>query len=253
MRNRFSRGLWVTAGTMAMSLATTADAGFVDLSSVSAGLVGSTFNGSLDGVSVFGSATGGIESYYFNGTGASFGNSTTNGTSPQYSYANIYDPSAPGVDRVGYSFLPNSFSQSITITFGGPVTNPRFHVANLSGAFYTFSLTGGLDSVSLVRGNGGDGDGLQVVGNVVSDANPATFDGLSPTTAPPTAGPRSAYGTVSLNGTFSTLSIAVNAVHGDGGSFTLSSVPEPSAVAGVGGLALLRRRRRVARSHLARV
>ena len=204
---------------------------------------GGTFAGSLDGIPVTGSAAGSVF-YQINQPGSGFGSSTINGTSPQYSYANIYDPAAPGVDRVGYSAADGS-NAGITITFASPVTNPRFHVANLTGATYTFALAGGLTSVSLVRGNGGGGDGLQVVDNVVSDADPTTGGGLFTTTPPPTTGPRSAFGTISLNGSFTVLNISMRTVGGDGGSFTLSSVPEPAAMAAVGVacVGLLRRRR----------
>ena len=248
MHSRLSHVIRVGAVIMPAVSATTAPAAFVDLRSVSADLAGSTFTGFLDGVAVTGSATGGLESYTFNAPATDYEGSTINATSPQYSYASVYDPSAPGVDRVGYG-APGGGTFQIAITFGSQVTNPRFHVAELDGAAYTFTLTGGLTSLSLVRGNGGGGDGLQVVGNVVSDTDPSTYFGLDPTTPPPTTGPRSAYGTVSLNGTFSALSITVSAVHGDGGSFTFSSVPEPTAmvVMGAGGLVFLRRSRRTAR------
>ena len=68
---------------------------------------------------------------------------------------------------------------------------------------------------------------------------------------PPTSGARSGYGSVQLNGTFSTLTIGVGAVGPgtDNGSFTLSIVPEPGSLmlAGVGALSMVgfaRRRRR---------
>jgi len=70
------------------------------------------------------------------------------------------------------------------------------------------------------------------------DLNPATGVGQDPTYPPLTSGPRSAYGSVELLGTISTLTFNVNngpiVPNGDGGSFTLSTssavVPEPSSL-----------------------
>ena len=66
------------------------------------------------------------------------------------------------------------------------------------------------------------------------DLNPNTLVGQDPATPPLTSGPRSAYGSVELLGTISTLTFNVSSVtaNGDGGSFTLSTseVPEPSSL-----------------------
>ncbi|MFM7790286.1 MAG: PEP-CTERM sorting domain-containing protein, partial [Microcystis panniformis] len=70
----------------------------------------------------------------------------------------------------------------------------------------------------------------------IADANPSTGFGVSPFTPPPTTGARSAYGSVALLGTFSTLNIKLQGnpsltFAADGGSFMISTtVPEPSTV-----------------------
>jgi hypothetical protein len=114
-----------------------------------------------------------------------------------------------------------------------------FHVANLDGAVYNFSPTSGLNSIGLLNGNGGSGDGLIVdpIALTLTDGNPSTMIGLPTTVPPPTTGARSAYGSVLLPGTFSSLVfdvIPALGTLGDGGSFTLSAmgiVPEPSTYA----------------------
>jgi hypothetical protein len=210
---------------------------FLDLTAVTPGTSG-TFTGTLNGVAVTGAITANDGSYQWNLTGlASFDNSVTNNTSPQYSYSNIYTPSTPLTDQVGYDKFASSGTATVTITFGSAITNPVFHVANLDASQDTFSLTGGLTGLSLLSGNGGGGDGLGVSGNTVLDLNPNTALGQDPATPPLTSGPRSAYGSVELLGTISTLTFNVSSVGifpGDGGSFTLSTstaaVPEPSSL-----------------------
>ncbi|WP_272104541.1 PEP-CTERM sorting domain-containing protein [Microcystis sp. CS-574] len=166
---------------------------------------------------------------------------TIDNTTPQYSYSNIYTPSQNLGDRVGYAMFAGASSQSATLTiqFSSPVTNPTFHVANLDGMIYDFSdPSNGSIALSLLSGNGGGGDGLTVdtTNKIIADANPFTGVGLSPFTPPPTTGTRSAYGSVELLGTFSTLNIKLQGnpsltVAGDGGSFMISTtVPEPSTV-----------------------
>ena len=82
-----------------------------------------------------------------------------------------------------------------------------------------------------------------------SDADPTTGAGSfssDPDTPPPTSGPRGAYGTVLLDGTYTYLLIDVRVTGADtAGSFTFSSVPEPTTMAFVGlaGFGVLRRRR----------
>jgi MYXO-CTERM domain-containing protein len=233
---------------------TIASAGFLDLTSVTAGASGS-FAGTLDSVTVNGSIStpNPAGRFLFNNTTVTTGweNSTTNDTSPQFSYSNIYATSIPLTDGVGYTSLAGTVNPAtITITFASAQTNLVFDVANLDAMQYSFSLTGGLSSLALLSGNGGGGDGLQVVGNVISDAS-GTGVGQQMSDAPFTTGARSAYGSVELVGTYSSLTIAVNnpAGVGDGGTFTLNTVPEPTTLGlGLAGMALLAfaRRRRTA-------
>ncbi len=153
---------------------------------------------------------------------------TIDNTTPQYSYSNIYTPFQSLGDRVGYTMF-NQTGQTATlkIQFSSPVTNPIFHVANLEAMIYDFSDPGnGSIALSLLSGNGGGGDGLTVdtTNKIIADANPFTGAGLSPFTPPPTTGARSAYGSVALLGTFSTLNIKLQGnpsltLAGDGGSF----------------------------------
>ena len=215
---------------------TSARGEYLDLTALTTGTSG-TFTGTLGGVTVTGAITANDGSYSFSPTGTSFDNSTTDNTSPQYSYAGIYTPAQALTDRVGYDKFVSAGTATVTIIFSTPVTNPVFQVANLDGSQDTFSLTGGLTGLSLLSGNGGGGDGLGLSGNTVVDLNPNTLVGLPPTTPPPTTGPRSAYGSVQLLGTISTLTFASSTPSnfnqgGDGGSFTLSTsatVPEPSS------------------------
>ena len=167
---------------------------------------------------------------------ANFDASVINGTSPQYSYSNIYSPSAPLADQFGYDqFGDRMGTARVTINFASAILNPVFHVANLDSSQYDFSATPGV-SLLLLSGNGGGGDGLSVSGDVVLDANPHTILGQAVTDPPITTGNRSAYGSVQLTGTFTTLTfdVTLGAGGGDGGSFTLSevrAVPEPSSLA----------------------
>jgi len=251
---------FAVVGTLLAALVTgpAARAGaFLDLTAVTPGTSG-TFTGSLNGVAVTGAITANDGSYDFTLMGlASWDNSVTNNTSPQYSYGNIYTPSIPLTDQVGYDKFASSGTATVTITFGSAITNPVFHVANLDASADTFSLTGGLTGLSLLSGNGGAGDGLGVSGNTVLDLNPDTGVGQDPSTPPLTSGPRSAYGSVELLGTISTLTFSVSypgLPPGDGGSFTLSTsssaVPEPSSLAlffvtgGLSGIGFLWSRRR---------
>lgn len=211
-----------------------AKAGFLDLTSLTTGTAGS-FAGTLDGVAVTGAITTTNPNFEFFATGTSFADSTINNTSPQYSYSNMYTPSIPLTDRVGYASFGGQLNPAtITITFASAVLNPVFHVANLDSMQYDFAPTAGLGGLVLLSGNGGaDGDGIQVVGTVIRDANTGTVIGQDPTEQPFTNGtPRSAYGSVLLSGTFTTLVINVSnpSTGGDGGSFTISAVPEPASV-----------------------
>jgi hypothetical protein len=223
---------------------------FLDLTSVTAGTSGS-FSGTLGPVNVNGSITASTAGFQFNNpTGTnSWEESTINNTSPQFSYSNVFTPTIALTDRVGYTSFGGSFNPAtITINFSSAVVNPIFQVANLDSMRYDFSSNAGI-SLVLLKGNGGGGDGILVTGDVISDANPATLVGQAPSQQPLLSGPRSAYGSVELQGTFTTLTINVsNPDHGgDGGSFTLAAVPEPGSMAlfgsGVFGLAGILRRK----------
>lgn len=198
--------------------------------------------GTLGGVNVTGSIlAGGGPNFTISGINpTSWQGTTINNTTPQYSYSNIYTPYQSLGDRVGYTMF-NQTGQTATlkIQFSSPVTNPIFHVANLDGMIYDFSdPSNGSIALNLLSGNGGGGDGLTVntTNKIIADADPFTGVGLSPSTPPPTTGARSAYGSVALLGTFSTLNIKLQGnpsltIAGDGGSFIISTtVPEPSTV-----------------------
>ncbi|HEX8323379.1 MAG TPA: hypothetical protein VF595_05640 [Tepidisphaeraceae bacterium] len=223
----------------------TAGAAFLDLTSVVAQNNGS-FVGTLDGVPLAGSITTNGAAFSFRAAGGMFDQSTLNNTSPQYSYNRLFSPAQAKTDRIGYEALAGTATSTITLTFGAPVTNPRFHIANLDAASLTFLPGNGLTGLSLVSGNGTGSDGLQVVNNVVSDIDSSPGSGIPPEFEP--LNPRgSAYGTVSLNGTFSVFQIIVTPGGSrDGGSFTLSTVPEPQALLLLAGsVAALARRRSV--------
>ena len=233
---------------------------FLDLSGVTPGSVGAgAFTGSLGGILVTGSiAAGPPASFFFNAIGAGIGGSTIAGTSPQFSYSTVYSPTAATTDRVGFTSLGTA-TNVITISFSLPVTNPVFHVANLDWAEFNFSATPGLTTLTLLKGNDGDGDdidplfgGAPFLSHLVHDAAPGTSDPTPPSSTPPIAGSRSAYGSVQLDGTFSTISFGAGTggPFTDDGSFTLSIVPEPSSLilAGIGALGVAGFTRRRGRS-----
>jgi hypothetical protein len=229
---------------LALVPVTLVNAGFLDLSSVTPGSNGS-FSGMLDGVTVLGSVTTTNPHFVFGAAGSLFQNSVIDNSSPQYSYGTVYSPAIALTDQVGYTtFSPTFNPATITITFGAAITNPVFEFANLDSMHYDFSPTAGLIGLFVLSGNGGaDGDGLELSGTVVSDGDPSTIFGVLTTVPPPTSGPRSAYGSVELLGTFTSLAINVSnpASGGDSGSFTLaSSTPEPGTLGfGLIGLLLL--------------
>lgn len=216
---------------------------FLDLTSVTPGSVGvGAFSGSLGGISVSGAIgfPGSPSSFFFTSTGTGISDSTTDGTSPQYSYSSVFMPITgtlpTGTDRVGWTNAGLT-TNSVLITFGSPVTNPAIHVANIDWAQFSF---GGVP-LTLLNGNSGAGDGLNagaIPGGFIQDLLPSTFDATLPSVAPPVSGPRSAYGSVQLTGTFSSISFAVGTLapfpDAGGGSFTISVVPEPGSMQLIG-------------------
>lgn len=228
---------------------------FLNLSSVTPGGPGTgAFSGTLGGITVTGSVAGTPSVLTLNATGFGVGNSTTADSSPQFSYATVFSPTAATTDRVGFSYIGGA-TNTVSITFSSSVTNPVFHMANIDTAQFTFVATPGLTSMTLLNGNFGGGDGIAVLGSPsfsIIDADATTSDATLPTSSPPTSGARSGYGSVQLNGTFSTINVGVGSsgVPGtDNGSFTLSIVPEPGSLmlAGLGALGMVgftRRRRR---------
>lgn len=224
------------------SAALTFGQNFLDVTSFTPGAAAS-FAGTLSGIGVTGSLvetnTGGNGTYYVldpvsNSSPPSYTGTSINGTSPQYSYSNIYSPFVADTDQIGYN--QNGLATGtarITINFAQPITDPVFQVANLDSAAYDFSATAGLSSLVLLSGNGGSGDGLGINGNMIIDLNPNTLVAQNTNVPPLTSGARSAYGSVELVGTFSSLTFDVLQVTrgGDGGSFTIAAIPEPSAFA----------------------
>jgi hypothetical protein len=208
-------------------------ADLMDLTTVTPGAAGG-FTATLNGSAVTGTITSSTPNFKLSPAvlaNPNFPDSVVDGGSAQYSYSNIYAVASPQADQVGYVTVSHSFNPAtITVTFGSPIVNPLFQVANLDGIQYDFSPTAGLGGLVLLSGNGGsDGDGLQVSGDVISDANTSTIVGQSPSEAPLTSGARSAYGSVELLGSFDTLTIGVSNPGdlGDGGSFTFAAAPVP--------------------------
>lgn len=210
---------------------------FLDLTSVTPGGPGlGAFSGTLGGIAVTGSVAGSPSVFSISATGLGISDSTTDGSSPQYSYSTVYSPTIALTDRIGYSYLGGA-TNFVTLTFSSAVTDPVFHVANLDVTQFSFTGLAGLTSMTLLNGNGGGGDGIAVAGGPsfsIVDANALTSDATPPTLSAPTAGPRSAYGSVQLNGTFTTIAFGVGAsgpgADIGGGSFTISIVPEPGSM-----------------------
>lgn len=226
---------------------------FLDVTSVTPGGPGTgVFSGMLGGIAVSGSisALGGPPAMFFNAPGPGIGDSTLDGSSPQYSDPTVFSPTIPTTDRVGFTYVSGA-GNLVTLTFSKPVTNPVFHVANLDGVGFLFAPTPGFTSLTLLKGNdGADGDGIDPgfggAGygySMVYDLSPGSSDSTPPTMPPPTTGPRSAYGSVRINGTFSTILFVTDGMGPptDSGSFTLSIVPEPSSIvlAGIGAVVLI--------------
>lgn len=229
-----SLGIGIVAGQ--------ANAASLDLMGVTQGSSGiGNFEGSLGKVSVTGSLVTGKPQFRINGTGLDYHNSIIDNSSPQFSNSSIYTSSLLLGDKVGYSMLRNPGIARLQINFSEAITNPTFHVANLDSMVYDFSPTNNLLGLSLLSGNGAnDGDGLVVDGLVVKDGNPLTIIGVDPAAPVPTASSaRSAYGSVQLIGTFTSLDIDLsqnpNTIGGDGGAFTLTTktevtTPEPASI-----------------------
>lgn len=220
---------------------------FLDLTSVTPGSssVGA-FSGTLGGISVTGSISGAAV-LSFNAIGSGLGDSTIDGSSPQFSHSSVFSPTTPATDRVGFTYLAFA-SNMVTLTFSSPVTDPVFHIANMDWMAVTFAPTPGFTSLTLLNGNNGpDGDGINPAFGgpaygfaLVTDNMPFTTDSTPPEGAPPTAGERSAYGSVRINGTFSTLVFVTDAMgpFSDTGSFSISVVPSPATLSAFVAMAL---------------
>jgi PEP-CTERM motif len=212
---------------------------FLDLTSLTPGGPGAgSFAGTLGTVGVTGSMVLGPPiDFAFAPIGIGIGNSTIDNTSPAFSYASVFNGTNPLGDRIGWS-SGGTTTNTIVITFSAPVTNPIFHVANLDSAQFSFIATPGITGLTLLNSNTSGGDGLGISGLSLIDTSPLTFDATAPTTTPPIAGGRSAYGSVMINGTFSTLVIGTGTTTGladnFGGSFTISVVPEPNSLILIG-------------------
>ena len=208
-------------------------AGLMDVTSLTPGIGTASFTGTIDGVGVVGTLTGGPNAA-INGVAPGIGFSEIAGGSVQWSYGfPIYTVPVPLGDRIGFSQTPGA-SARITLTFAAPMTNLFMNVAHLDNTAFIFSpsIADGLTSVTLVTGNGDADDGLIVSPFAANDFNPTTVDGTPLTSAPPVDGARSAYGTLWLHGTYSTLDFDLLNIGGgiENGNFTLQSVPEPAGI-----------------------
>lgn len=239
--------------SIALPIAPTHADVFLDLTSVTPGSSGvGSFSGTLGGIAVTGSISG-APVFSFNAIGSGLGDSTIDGSSPQFSHSSVFSPTTPTADRVGFTYLPFA-GNLVVLSFSSPVTDPVFHIANMDWMGVSFAPTPGFTSLTLLSGNDGpDGDGIDPgFGGpaygfaLVTDKMPFTTDATTPAGTPPITGDRSAYGSVRINGTFSTLVFVTDAMgpFSDSGSFTISMVPAPGGaiMLAIGGLALGRRR-----------
>lgn len=218
-------------------------ADWLQVSSLTTGTAG-TFTGSLGGVAVTGGITASpANTLQLNGTSGtnSWEESNTTNTSPQYSYSSVYAYTIGGTDELGLTkFYSQTETGVLTINFAQPMTNVVLQIANLDAAVWDLSNTAGLTGLSILKGNGGGGDGLglAVSGDTILDLNPTTQVGQNQSASPLTSGARSAYGSVELMGTYSSLVVDVamnpNGISGDGFNFTLVSTPEPASMALLG-------------------
>lgn len=214
-----------------------AHADYFQLTSLTPGTSGS-FQGTLSGVMVQGSITsspGGI--FQINGTSGTnaWEVSNTTNTSPQYSYSDLYFDPTPHTYEIGVTKFQGTHTSTMKISFASPMTDVVLQLANMDNSQWSLSHTAGLTGLTILKGNGGGGDGLGISGDTIIDLNPSTAVGLSQATDPPTSGGRSAYGSVLLDGTYSDIIIDVQnapgAGVGDGLNFTLVSTPEPTSIA----------------------
>lgn len=224
-------------------------ADFLDITTLTPGGAGTgAFTGTLGGVGVTGALTVGPGTT-FNAVGPGIGGSTIAGSSPQWSYGTIYTPATPLGDRVGFSQIsPGGGTAHVTLTFASAMTDLVFDVANLDWSTLEFgpSIADGLTGLTLLSGNGGGGDGLAVSGTSIFDLTGSTADSTSPFSPPPTTGLRSAYGSVLLSGTYSSLEFLMFTGPGtDNANFTITAVPEPDMTTlialGAAGMLLHRR------------
>lgn len=226
-----------------ISFAYGANAMFMDVLTVTGGTTGG-FTGQIGGISVSGSLAGNdpLTQIFDTDDGTTtFARTTLDGSSLQYTNGSIYSPTSSTGDKVGYAFFSDFgdpdrglITETLSISFSSAVVNPVFHVANLDSMMYNFAPMGlSLTDLVLLSGNGGpDGDGLvlDAVGPIIKDAMPLTIVGVDENDPVPTNGtPRSAYGSVMLLGTFTSLTIELlqnpDTTGGDGGSFQISLAP----------------------------
>lgn len=243
-----------TCLSIALVYATVNAQSFLDLTSVTPGGSGvGMFTGSLGGVAVSGSISG-APVFTFNSIGAGLGNSTIDGSSPQFNFASVFSPVTPTCDRVGFTYTALA-GCLVTISLSAPITDPVFHIANMDWMAVSFLPTVGFSSLTLLNGNDGpDGDGVDPAfggpsysNALVWDKMPWTTDSTPPSASPPISGARSVYASVRINGTFSSLAFVTDAMgpFADSGSFTISTVPEPSSLAVLAALTLVTRRKKL--------
>jgi hypothetical protein len=232
----------------------------MDITSLTSGGTGvGAFTGTLGAATVTGSilSSNYANSFTFNptssGTLGAWELSNTGATSPQFNYSTIYATAKNNIDTLGYTLFGNNpvgttNKARMQINFSVPIKDLVINMANLDNSVWDFAASGGVTSLTLLKGNGNGTDGLGVSGKTIVDL--ANGDvGLAPSTTPTTSGTRSGYGSVMINGTYSSLTIDLTATHslgGDGGNFTFTLVPEPTSLGlllpGAAGLLLLRRR-----------
>ncbi len=186
----------------------------------------------------------------------------TNDSSAQYRYSNVYALASPNLDQVGFQASTIRSSDhgdigNLTLTFSKPIGNLDLDIAGLTATTMTFANTGGVTGISYGSGNGGssatDGLGVDSATGEIYDINPNTSSAQPTTQSPLTTGPRSAYGSIGIDGgAISTITISWSDYGNlnDYGSFTLHTTPEPGTYGLLIGFTLasgsmfVRRRRR---------